>query len=187
MTPFRQSSIKRKLTSIIMLTSCIALLLACGAFVIYELFTFRGTLVSQMRTVARMTGKNCAATLHFDNPKNALENLDNLSSDPQITAACIYKEGRVWAKFPPTLKDDALPAPSVPGHRFDKGTLLLFEPIIDPDNGEQIGTLFLQSNLTQMYSSFRQYVAIVSVVLVLSLIVALILSTRLQRLISGPV
>jgi signal transduction histidine kinase/CheY-like chemotaxis protein len=187
MTPFGQSSIKRKLTSIIMLTSCIALLLACGAFVIYELFTFRGTLVSQMRTVARMTGKNCAATLHFDNPKNALENLDNFSSDPQITAACIYKEGRVWAKFPATLKDDAFPALSAPGHRFEKRTLLLFEPIIDPDNGEQIGTLFLQSNLKQMYSSFRQYVAIVSAVLVLSLIVALILSTRLQRLISGPV
>ena len=186
MTPFRQSSIKRKLTSIIMLTSSIALLLACGAFVIYELFTFRGTLVSQLRGVARMTGKNCAAYLSFDKPGDAQKNLDNLIGDPQITAACIYKDGRVWAKFPATLKNDALPAHSTASHRFEKDVLFLFEPITDPD-GAPLGTLLLQSNLAQMYSSLRRYVGIVTVVLVLSLIVALALSARLQRLISGPI
>src|SRR5205823_3005321 len=97
-------------------------------------------------------------------------------------------DGRVWAKFPATLKDEALPAaPARDYHRFEKESLLLFKPILDPDNGEVIGTLFLQSSLSQMYSRIRQYVGIVSAVLVLSLIVALVLSSRLQRLISEPV
>ena len=71
MTFFATSSIKRKLTSVIMLTSCIALLLACGAFVIYERFSFRDDLVSQMSALANVTGKTCQANLSFDKPEQA--------------------------------------------------------------------------------------------------------------------
>jgi signal transduction histidine kinase/DNA-binding response OmpR family regulator len=188
MMPFRQSSIKRKLTSIIMLTSCIALLLACAAFVIQELFTFRNNLVSHISTLAEITGTNCAAALSFNNPKDAEKTLANLTIDKEITAACIYKDGRPWAKYPSALQTDSFPTPpGVSSHRFESDRLRLFRPILDPDNGEQIGLLMLVSNLTQMYSRIRQYVAIASVVLVLSLVVALILSARLQRLISEPV
>ena len=49
---FKNLSIQRKLTSIIMLTSCIALILACAAFVTNDLLTFRRNLVSQMSTLA---------------------------------------------------------------------------------------------------------------------------------------
>ena len=119
MTLFAHSSIKRKLTSIIMLTSCIALLLACSAFVIYERSSFRKDLVSQMSTLAEITAKNCAAFLTFDKPEDAQETLLHLASDKQILAACIYKDGKVWAKFPLGLKDQALaPAPAEPGHRW---------------------------------------------------------------------
>jgi len=187
MAPFKQSSIKRKLTSIIMLTSCIALLLACAAFVIQEFSSFRNNLVSQMSTLAQIVAKNCDATLSLDLPKDAEKTLATLRGKGQIMATCIYKGGRVWARFPATLTDESLPAPpAAAGHRFEKDSLLLFEPITDPD-GEQIGMLFLQSNLNQMYSRIRQYVEIASAVLVLSLIVALLLSSRLQRLISDPV
>ena len=48
MSLFKNLSLQRKLTAIIMLTSCIALLLACAAFVGYELFTFRGNLVTAL-------------------------------------------------------------------------------------------------------------------------------------------
>src|SRR5437879_6332418 len=185
MTRFKQSSIKRKLTWIIMLTSCIALLLACAAFVIYELFSFRSNLVSELSTLADFTGKNCAATLSFNLPNDAQTNLAYLSSVSQVTAACIYKEGRVWATYPPNSRADAFPTtPAAAGHRFENDSLVLFKPILDPDNGEQIGLLFLQSNLTQMYLRIRQYIEIASAVLVLSLIVALALSARLQRLVS---
>src|SRR5207245_3567807 len=188
MTPFKQSSITRKLTSIIMLTSCIALLLACAAFVIHELFSFRSSLVSHMSMLAEITGTNCAAALSFNNPKDAEKTLASLSIDSQIMAACIYKNGRAWAKYPSTLKTESLPVPpATASHRFERDALMLFKPLLDPDNGEQIGMFFLESNLTQMYSRLRQYVEIASAVLVISLIVALVLSARLQRLISEPV
>ena len=59
-------SVKRKLTSVIMLTSSVALLAACGAFVGYELLTYRKTMVQELSTLAEITGRNCAAAVDLD-------------------------------------------------------------------------------------------------------------------------
>src|SRR5437870_12574518 len=99
MTPFKQSSIKRKLTSIIMLTSCIALLLACAAFVIHELSSFRSNLVSHMSTLDEIVANNCDATLNLDRREDAEKTLATVKGKGKILATCIYKGGRVWASF----------------------------------------------------------------------------------------
>jgi signal transduction histidine kinase/CheY-like chemotaxis protein len=186
---FKDLSIKRKMTWIIMLTSSIALLLACAAFVTYELFTSPKNLVHELTTLADVTGKGCAFALSFNAPgmaEDAEKTLGNLSGERRIVAACIYRDGKVWAKYPKTLDDSAFPAsPSPASHRFENNSLLLFREIHDP-NGDTIGMFFLQSNLTQMYSRLRQYVGIVAVVLVVALVVALLISAGLQRVISEP-
>ena len=110
MISFRNLSIKRKITSVVMLTSCIALLLACAAFVTYELFTFRSTMVLEMSILAEITGKNCDVPLSFDHPEEAENTLANLSTERQVLAACIYRDGKVWAKYPKELSDAAFPA-----------------------------------------------------------------------------
>src|SRR6266568_3635308 len=100
MISFRNLSIKRKITSVVMLTSCIALLLACAAFVAYELFTFRSNLVSEMSTLADLTGKRCAVGLSFNNPGMAGEaekTLADLGADSRVVAVCVYREGKIWA------------------------------------------------------------------------------------------
>jgi signal transduction histidine kinase/CheY-like chemotaxis protein len=186
---FRQSSIKRKLTLVIMVTSCVALVLACVAFLLYERASFHADLVAQMSTLAEVTGKNCAASLSFDRPEDAQKTLGNLRGESQLLAACIYKDDRVWARFPANLKNESLP--SLParadGHWFEGNSLKLFRPILDPDNGERIGTLFVESNLGQVQYRIRRSVVIACAVLALSVLVALLLSARLQRVISGPV
>ena len=120
---FKDLSIKRKMTWIIMLTSCIALLLACAAFVTYELFTFRSNLVQELTTLAEVTGRGCTAALSFNAPgmaEDAEKTLANLSGESRIIAACIYKDGKIWAKYPRTLDDSSLPAqPSPASHRFE--------------------------------------------------------------------
>src|SRR5712671_2076077 len=100
---FKDLSIRRKLTAITMLTSCIALLLACAAFVAYEVFTFRSNLVQELSTLADITGRNCAVALSFNQPDGAEKTLANLSGEKRIMAACIYKDGLPWAKYPSTL------------------------------------------------------------------------------------
>src|SRR5262245_411471 len=102
MTPIKDLSIKSKMTGINMLTTCIALLLACVALVAYQRFSFRNNLVSDLSTLAEITGKNCIGTLDFDRPDSASGILANLGQESQIIASCIYKDGKVWAKHPPT-------------------------------------------------------------------------------------
>ena len=48
MIAFKDLSIKRKLTLLMMLTSCAALLLACLGFMTYELVTMRQTMAQEL-------------------------------------------------------------------------------------------------------------------------------------------
>src|SRR5438132_1062383 len=100
---FKDLSIQSKLTTTTMLTSCIALLLACAAFVAYELISFRNNLVMELSTLAEITGRNCSAALNFNMADSAKTTLANLEGESQIMAACIYKDGKVFAKYPRTL------------------------------------------------------------------------------------
>jgi len=143
MISFRNLSIKKKITSVVMLTSCIALLLACAAFVGYELLTFRATIISEMSTLAKITSKNCEVPVSFDRPEETENILTNLSTEYQILAACIYRDGKVWAKYPKGLSDAAFPQkPDVGGHQFQKSTLALSRQILDPDKNP-IGAIYI--------------------------------------------
>ncbi len=51
----------------------------------------------------------------------------------------------------------------------------------------QIGTIYLESDLQEMDARIREYLMVVSVILVASLFLAFFLSSRLQRVISGPI
>ena len=52
MKSFRNASIQRKQTLIILLTTSVALLLACVAFGTYEVLTFRKTMLRDLTTLA---------------------------------------------------------------------------------------------------------------------------------------
>ena len=67
----RDSSIKRKLTLIIMAASTVALLLASTGFVSYELFTFRQKMVRDLSTLADIIANRSTAALSFDNQEDA--------------------------------------------------------------------------------------------------------------------
>ncbi len=58
MRAFQNVSIRRKLTLIIMLTTSIALSLACLAFVAYDRYTVRHDTTRYLSTLADMTGGN---------------------------------------------------------------------------------------------------------------------------------
>jgi uncharacterized membrane protein affecting hemolysin expression len=97
---FRNLSIKRKLITIIMLTSGVALLLACSAFVIYELLMYRVIMTRELSTIAQIVSETSTAALAFNDQRAARETLAVLKAEPRIVAGCIYtSDGRVFAKY----------------------------------------------------------------------------------------
>src|SRR5438045_6974549 len=87
MNLFRNSSLQRKQTLIIMLTSTAALLLACTGFVVYEAITFRSQMTHHLTTLAEMVGNNSTAALKFDDAPGGKEVLSALRAESNIIAA----------------------------------------------------------------------------------------------------
>ncbi len=188
MSTLRDVSIKRKLMLIIMLTSVIALTLACTGFIIGEAFTFRDSMARNLSTTADVIGANSTAALVFKDRASAEEILSALGAVKSIVAAGIYtKDGLVFARYlrRDVAKDQSLPVHPEDGYRFEGGHLLFFRPIIY--DGERIGTVYLQSDMQELTTRVKLYVGIVALVLLASSIAAYLLSSKLQRVVSDPI
>src|SRR5262245_59491012 len=179
-------SIKGKMTAIIMLTSCLALLGAGAAFVAYELFTYRKTMIRELSTLADITSENCASAVSFRNLAEAERLLATLSKESQIVGAYLYQDG-IWVTYPTNAPNSFFPGVPLDESAtfFEKDHLHLFRPMLNPE-GQKVGTLYMRANLEKMYARLRQYVGIVLTVLLIASVVAFIISARLQRVISRP-
>ena len=180
-------SIKWKQMLIIMLTSIVALLSACAIFVTYDVLSFRKEIVKRVSVLAEAVGNNCTGTIEFNDPKTAEETLSALRAETSIAAACIYtRKGGVFAAYNrPHSSAFALPSLQSAGHAFTNNSLYLFYPI--SQRGETIGTIFVASDLTDLRERLARYPAILGGMLAVSLMVALLLSSRLQRVVSNPI
>jgi signal transduction histidine kinase/CheY-like chemotaxis protein len=187
MRRYRNLPIKWKLTLIVVVNSVIALGLASAAFIAYESVQLPKETATDLSTLAEMTAAHSAAPLTFEDRRSAQETLNTLRAESHILEARIYdRYGRIFAGY---TRDGAQahfpPAPRQPGRYFENGTLVLFEQIrLD---GEVIGSLYLHSDLEKVYSRLRRYSAMLGLFMLASCLVAFLFSSRLQRVISGPI
>ena len=183
----RDVPIKRKLTTVIMLTSTVVLLSTAAVFIVYEVFTFRRTALENAQTLAQIVAANSTAALTFEDEKAATEILSKLQAEETILQAGLYKvNGRMVARYPTNAPVELFPsAPQRDGHLFARRTLSFFVPVRETSN--RIGTLYLKTDLEPMYRRLQLYGAIVGAVLITSLLIGLGLSNWLQRRISEPI
>src|SRR3954464_12960329 len=84
------TTIKRKLTLIIMLTCSVALVLACAAILIFEIAGFKQVLRRNTEVMAQVIGANSTAALSFKDKDAAKETLSALKAEPYLLSACVY-------------------------------------------------------------------------------------------------
>jgi len=188
MSVYRDLSIRRKLTTIIMLTSGVAILLACAAFVLYDLVTFRRAMTRDLETVAEIIGQNSTAALAFDDPNAATQVLAALRAKPNVISACTYAwNGQVFARYQrEDVKTSSLPpAPQPEGSRYGWGRLAIFRRIML--DGQPVGTIYIESDLSERDARLKRYAVIVGLVMLASSLVAFLLSSKLQRVVSEPI
>jgi PAS domain S-box-containing protein len=185
---FRNASLQSKQTIVIMVTCGVALVLACSAFVAFEIVTFRKELVRDLGTLAEMIGNASSAALEFNDPKAAAEPLNALRASPNILYAAVYAPGgKIFAEYRPPGLAAGFQAPRIQpaGYAFQGRQLVLYRNITS--KGELVGTVFLKSNLNALTNRLRQFAFVVALVLVVTGSVAFVLSTRLQGWISAPI
>jgi signal transduction histidine kinase len=183
----RNVRIRQKLVLIIMLATGLALLLAGIVLLVFEVLRFRGDMVSDLNTLADVVAQNSTAALSFDDPDDAEETLDSLDARPSVVAAAIYdRQGRLFAGYTRQGARAGFPAkPEADGARFDEGAVSVFRPV--HQERERIGTVWVRSDLREMYERLTVQAATVGAVFLVAGLAALALSSTLQRVISRPI
>jgi signal transduction histidine kinase/CheY-like chemotaxis protein len=172
-----------------MLTSSIALILSSASFLVYDLISFRHLLSQDLITQAEIIGYNSAGAMEFKDEPAATATLSALTAKEDIVAAVLYgRDGKMFAhyfrgnKTLPTLLPSRL---QKKGYLFEGGYLEVFHDVTL--NGEHLGTLFLQSDMRQWSVRAKRYASILAIFVLISGLLALLVSSKLQGLISRPI
>ncbi len=189
-TRYRDLPIRQKLHFIVMVTVGAALIMACGAVLIYHDYTLRDSLRRDLGVLAEITGDNSTAALSFGDRKTAAELLSGLRAERSIVTAAIYSaDGRIFASY---RRDPATQAPpdaqiQINQERasFSNQRLEIFHAILLAR--QSIGAIYLQSDLSDVNSKLREFALIVIVTLTVALSLAFLLSAKLQTVISEPI
>jgi signal transduction histidine kinase/DNA-binding response OmpR family regulator len=193
MQAFRDLSISRKLTVITMLTSGVALIVACCAVLVYDIQSFKEKMAGNLSLLGAGFGINSTAALDFEDRAGGEALLTALRPYPHIVSAAIFnKDGDLFASYRREGLAEGVPgSPRPNGAYFEGGNRLLPRYLnifhaIRKEN-DVIGTVYLRSDMGELTERLQDYAKIVALVVLGSLLVAFALSSRLQRLISGPI
>jgi two-component system NtrC family sensor kinase len=184
----RNIAIKHKLISIIMATCLAVLLLASVIQLLFERGEYREETIDSISCYAEMIGENCRAALAFEDAEDATETLKSLQAESSIVFACVYtKEAKVLAYYQqPNLTDELTPPVcKKDGYEFENDYFKLFKQI--KDNDETIGTVYIQFDLSQIKSMLLLKAGTVTLIVLACSLVAYLVSSRLQRVISRPI
>ena len=185
---FRDLSIRRKLTLIVMITTCTAILLAGGAFFAFDIHILRQSRVHDLETLAEVLGSNSTAAVTFNDQAAAREVLQSLSAKEHIMAAGLYRaDGAIFATYVRDAADLSFvfPAPESSGTRFESERLVVFHTILL--EGHRLGTVFLASDLGEFQELLRLYSALFGLIVISLSVGAFFMAARMQRAISDPI
>ncbi len=185
------SSVRARLLVVVLASTFAALSVTGVAMVIYELRTYESVWVNDLKTQADLLAHASSSALMFNDRNVAQENLAMLRLRPAISAAAIYDQAHgLFARYErvraaPSAVDEVIPEfPELEGHRIEGRSLVLFHPVVE--NDQRIGTVYLRADY-ELLSRLKDYLGILGLVLVASMAAALLLATRLQSAITGPI
>ncbi|HZQ21523.1 MAG TPA: EAL domain-containing protein [Terriglobales bacterium] len=187
MRPFRDWSIRHKLTGLFLTMACLTAISVGLPLGVFDFLGLRRAMARDLATLADATARNSTAALTFGDVKSAQDVLQALRAEPGVTAACIYgSDGKPFARYvrQGELSNFAPPPAQGPVTRFEPTRLILFRYIAL--DGETVGTIYLESDLQRLDARLREYTWAFLATVSLSLLLALIIAARLQRPISQP-
>src|SRR5690606_13445980 len=118
----------QKLSYVVLATTALALLLTGVAMVIYDLRTFRQTLVADLRAQADILGLAAQPALEFQDPESARDYLELLKAKPEIVGAAIYAaNGSLFASYSKERDGKFPEIPALDGNRVEGNSIGLFK------------------------------------------------------------
>jgi len=183
----RKLSIRGKIVAITMITSLVAVVVACALFIWYDMDSFRRKMKEDIKVVAEGLVINSTPALDFGSLDSAKDILAALRAYEHIETAIIFdKAGKTVVYRRPDAPEDPLPALRPDGDPYFEGNHLEIFRSVRREK-ETLGTVYVREDLEELRSRTATYTRVAVFVVLGSLLVALVLSSRLQKLISAPI
>jgi signal transduction histidine kinase/ActR/RegA family two-component response regulator len=177
-------SVRAKLMRLALVVTAVAVSLAGGAMVSYDLSVYRGSWATDLANEASILGISVAPALEFDDHELAARNLGAMRVRSSVLVAALYtSDGRLYASYARDSQSTPPPSAPAPGENVVGERVELSRPIAR--NGERLGTIYLRARY-DVLSRVEAYVGIFCLVMALSLAVSYALSRRLQKTITDP-
>jgi signal transduction histidine kinase/DNA-binding response OmpR family regulator len=191
-------SLAAKLRVIIVYASGVALLVASVLYMSGEALSLRHSLAEHLLTLATTVSENTTGALTFADRSLARNVLGTLRTDPNIRSVTLYDAtGKVFVDVPFVLDaatpEERLQAWAITQAVHDKRTIryrgltLVHIEVPVVLDGDQVGTIHVDADLEELYSQLQISLGSMLLALVVAGLVAYVLSTRLQRVITAPV
>jgi signal transduction histidine kinase/CheY-like chemotaxis protein len=183
----RKLSIRGKIIAITMITSLVAVVVACALFIWYDIDSFKKKMKEDIGVVAAGVAINSTPALEFESLDSAKDILKALSAYEHIETAIVFdKDGKSVVYRRPDSPEEPPPALRPDGEPYFEGDHLQHFRSVRRD-GEILGTVYIREDLEELHSRTATYTRAAAIVVLGSLLVALVLSSRLQKLISAPI
>jgi signal transduction histidine kinase/DNA-binding response OmpR family regulator len=184
---YRNLPVKCKLVLIIIATVGAALILALGANLVFADFVLRSDIMADLRIVAEVVGSNSAAPLVLNDAPAAAEVLSALRAKRHITTAALFtSDGRVFAQY---QRDPGSPRPAPAFHRqgtlVENDQLTVYSVITLAGHGE--GVICVESDSGEVHARLLRIFLLMLTILLVTMALALVMSSALQRVISEPI
>ena len=178
-------SIRQKLILVSMGTTMSALLLACALLLAYDYGAFRQAHVESLQTLAGTVASGSGAALAFDDQPSAREALGVLRSHRDVRGARLHAlDGTLFAALGDADSGRA-DEPLRVGTHLTWRDIQVVQPVLV--TGERVGTLVLHASRDGQYQRLRQLALAAAAVLATALGLAFLITSRLERMVSGPV
>jgi two-component system, NtrC family, sensor kinase len=187
MTSYRNMKFASKLRLHLTITSSLALLTAVVIIITSNLFAYRQLLVNSLLTQAEVISIHSQAALQFDDIYAGEETLSAFSAVPGVASAeLVLNNGEPFATYGTADSLSIAAAPVLePGYRFQGKSLLLMQEITD--NGECLGYLIVNYDLTGFYRQGSQMILLAILTGVMAILLAVLIANRLQKTLMRPV
>jgi two-component system, sensor histidine kinase len=181
-----QKSVRGKMMRIVVTTTAIALLAAGAGMLTHDLSVYRDSWMADLDTQGSILATSTASAMISGDRNIADRNVNALQARPTVLVAALYAaDGRLYASFvrpgesSPPLQLQAVVRTS----RVSGGNVELILPMIQ--DGERLGTILLRAH-HDIGARALAYLGIFGLVTLMSMLVALLLSTALQKVITEP-
>jgi len=162
---YRRLSLARKLTVATLLTSTVTLLIACCVLAVDDYSASRARTMQEVQVLADVVGADATTPVAMNDQKAAASTLRALGADGHIISGQLFtKEGRLIASYTRAGASRAAGSAdsSLESAFFDSGTLRVVRMIFL--DGQQVGTIMLESDLTDISARLERFAGIVGLV-----------------------